>query len=147
MRMIQKIAKSQEFVNFNQGEICFAGDSKKKEARKRKSFEVMCVVSQVLKLGLLFSQKHHDELTRNNFKFLRYSWDDLIESHKNEIMVTLDMIKVTVDEFKANTTEKFQNLGKFVELKLEGNNTDKLNAILSMLNSNDVPSKWRHKRS
>lgn len=70
---------------------------------------------------------------------------DLKEDRKNSIKANLKMINVTVDEFKANTSEEFDNLRGGIELKLSGSNKEKLDAILLMLNSKEVPSKWRLK--
>ena len=72
-RMIQSISSTDKYIRFNQGDIVFPGDSKKYEVRRVKAFEIMCILSQVLELGKMYSQKHHNDLYRNNFRFIRHS--------------------------------------------------------------------------
>ena len=141
--MIRKIVSKDKYVKFNQGDIVFPGDTKKKEERRRKAFEVMSITSQLLGFGMLYSQKHHDELLRNNFRFLRHSWNELEEKDQKLIETNLGMIGIELKDYSRECSSDLNRLKRCSKLFLEGSLETKMELIRNMLSTNEISADHR----
>ena len=115
----------------------FPGDSRKRENKKLKAFEVMILASQVLGLGMIYSCKHHEDLMCNNFKYLRHDYDQLSEIRQEEIRVTLNNIGVELNKY--DKSKYAVKMTGWKSIELEGTLEDTYNQIKTMLLLKKVP--------
>ena len=101
------------------------------------------IASQVLGFGTIYSQKHHDDLIQNNFKFERHVWEKLSETRQQEVQLNLTKIGIKVEDFKYEHVELNLRGNAIRSLVLEGTQEEKFAQIKTMIESRLVPVETR----
>ena len=102
------------------------------------------MASQIFGLGTMYSQKHHDDLLQNNFKFIRHTWDCLTETKQNDLKLALKLLRVKEDDYKVDASDYLDQLKGCVSLVLVGTDAQKFTKISEILTNHEVPTELRH---